>query len=143
MANPTPWPDNERETLRELWSTNAAAAIALVLGRTRNAVIGMARRMNLPPKANTGGGYHPKPGTVRNTHPKVSLKKVIHRVEPRPEASGPVPLMEALSHHCRSVLDLKDKDGLPMVCGKPIVEGQTFSFCSEHLKQYTTKGYAR
>jgi GcrA cell cycle regulator len=55
------WTEQERETLRELWPTaRSAAEIAEVLdGRTKNAIIGEAHRLNLPRKK-TGPRAEPK-----------------------------------------------------------------------------------
>jgi hypothetical protein len=57
------WPSEQLELLRELWPTHSASIIAGKLdGRTRNAVIGMARRQGLAkperPKRQRQGHYH-------------------------------------------------------------------------------------
>lgn len=49
------WPDDDKAVLRQLWSTHSAIQIAAKLGRTKNAVIGMAHRMKLPSKKKSKG----------------------------------------------------------------------------------------
>ena len=51
-ANRAGWPDDESAQLREMWLAEdlSTAQIGLVLGRSKNAVIGKAYRMGLPRK---------------------------------------------------------------------------------------------
>lgn len=42
-----PWSGSDTERLRALWGAVSAMAIARILGRTRNAVIGRAHRAGL------------------------------------------------------------------------------------------------
>src|SRR5215207_10989777 len=53
MPNPpplpeNPWTDAEVDTLRELWGSLSASKIGARISRTKNAVIGRARRIGLP-----------------------------------------------------------------------------------------------
>lgn len=136
------WPEADIEDLKRTWTAESTAKIASRLGRTRNAVIGMAHRLGLPRKA-PSGNPHPrrKPSSPRKAKPpkKVAPKPPIQK----PVDNSPVSLMEAGISQCRAVIEsLKDENGFAMVCGKPIVEGQSFSFCSEHLQRFTTqRGY--
>lgn len=123
MGRPT-WAPEHLAMLKEHWPTKSSGEIAAMLGKSRGAVMGMKRRLGLEAKIPSGNrhGHGPR---VRKPEPQYL----------------PVSLMEARPNQCRAVLDgLKDKDGLAMVCGKPIVWGQPFSFCSKHLAEYTTKG---
>lgn len=63
MQNFAPWPTDKTDALRALWVTSLSASqIAYELGfpYTRNAVIGKAHRIGLPPR-NRRGQRHPKP----------------------------------------------------------------------------------
>lgn len=59
MSSPM-WPEHETDRLRELWLKFSASEICAILRKegivmTRNAVIGKARRLNLPAKKPAGG----------------------------------------------------------------------------------------
>jgi len=45
-----PWSYADDAKLRELWETTPSSKLAAIFGRSRNAVIGRAHRMKLPPK---------------------------------------------------------------------------------------------
>ena len=48
MIKHYPWSPDDKAILHKLWGRETMAAIAKKLGRTRNAVAGMAYRMGLP-----------------------------------------------------------------------------------------------
>jgi len=130
------WPEDHIESLIELWPLKTATEIGEILGRSKNSVIGKAHRLGLVTKAlGRERGF-----TVPSRKPP---KPKPYKPKPPapPPYEGPVPLMKATAFHCRAVVDGKDENGLAMICGKLIVPGQAFSFCSEHLPRFTTKGY--
>lgn len=43
----TPWDEKDVEKLKEMWPDNSARAIARTLGKSRNAILGKANRLNL------------------------------------------------------------------------------------------------
>lgn len=128
------WTQGEDDILTDVWMDKTPAEIAEILGKTRNAIIGRASRLNLPKKApgrTPGASRKPRAPYVRKPKPVVTT--------PPPTPQGPIPLIEATAFQCKAVIDgIKDENGLAMVCGKPIVEGKAFSFCSEHFKRFTT-----
>lgn len=125
------WTEDQLKILKDNWPTKTSGEIAVMTGKTRNAVMGMAHRLHLQSKASSG---------KRKTY-KRDYKPRIKPPKPKPVPSLPVPLMEAGYGQCRAIIDGKrDKDGLAMVCGKPTVFGKPFSFCSEHLEKYTVRG---
>lgn len=135
MAQRTLWTEEEVEILKRDWMLKTSKEIGVSIGKTGNAVIGMAHRLNLPIKgtSNTMGVRKPKLAYKKRTPPKP------RRPQPVELSTGPIPLIEATSAQCKAVVDgIKDENGLAMVCGKPIVEGKAFSFCSEHFKRFTT-----
>ena len=131
MVKNIPWTPDQVEILKKSWPTKTGGEIAAMTGKTRNAVMGMAHRLKLPPKAPSGG--------KRKSFKRFKSKQIkVTVAEKLPE---PVPLMEARHGQCRAIIEgIKDKDGLAMVCGKPTVWNKPFSFCSEHFEQYTTRG---
>lgn len=134
MGHPT-WKEDDVQTLIQLWPIEKPQVVAERLGKTRNAIIGMANRLGLAPKAlGRPRGYSmPNRARPKKSKPPKPLEP------PKVVESGPTPLLKATAFQCKTVIDnMKDENGLAMVCGKPIVEGQTFSFCSEHLKRFTT-----
>ena len=140
------WTEDEVAILKRDWLDKTADVLGQAIGRSRNAVIGMAHRLNLPTKGIVGNrtkGAERTAGRRRDPNKPPRPKappKVIHRIIKA--HTGPVPLLDSKPHHCRFVIDgLKDTNGLAMICGKQIVSGQPFSFCSEHLPRFTTKGY--
>lgn len=136
------WPQGDIETLKQLWPDESSAAIAGVLGRTRNAIIGMAHRLGLPIKNKSGDTRKGQERAPRRVAQRPRKIRVVRKVGP-PEQSQPISLMKAGRFHCRAIIESeRDEDGLAMVCGKPIVRGQAFSFCSECLQRFTTtRGY--
>lgn len=134
-----PWTAEERDTLIKLWPTKTGTEIGNVLGKSRSAILGMVGRMKLPqkddPKNKAGRG------TPRGERPM--LKRFLPRPPPKPvsppkqRSIEPVPILEALPHHCRAIISSSGApNGLATVCGGVIPEGSHFSFCAEHLKQF-------
>lgn len=49
MSNPNTWPSKDDDRLRALWGGGLSTAkIAVALGKSKNAVVGRAHRLNLP-----------------------------------------------------------------------------------------------
>ena len=58
----------------------------------------------------------------------------------------PVEYLQLREHHCRSLLDERGSDGLPLSCGRNRVvidDGRESSYCPEHHRLYTTTAAER
>lgn len=80
------WTDEAVATLREMWADHPGSAIGKRIGKSRNAVIGMARRLALPAKPREFGfGAHRRkenalPPVVKPSPKKAKAKKHKRRV---------------------------------------------------------------
>lgn len=140
------WTDEETEILRRLWSTTFASQIAVMVNKTKNAVIGRACRLGLPPK---------KKGTPRDSS-NAALKARYRRANAPPRAPGkirmpvekiapPAPvndgaglhIQELGPSHCRAVIG-RGPDDLARYCGAPkkMLADRTSSFCEGHHALY-------
>lgn len=136
---PGDWRDDEKQFLKDSWATMSAGFIGDRLGRTRNAVIGQAHRLGMLTKGKRR--FFTKENERK---PTTRHRPMLFKARPELPYSGAIPLIESDAFHCKAIIDgQKDKNGLVMVCGKPIVDGQPFSFCSDHLERYTIRRYAR
>lgn len=142
-----PWTAAEDAIITEDWLTHTAEAISLRLGRTRNGIIGRARRLRLPPKESGFGAANrqKKDPNYRAPAPKLPPPKFAVRVAIQslppsvPTDAEAIPLLESQFYQCKAIMSGKDKHGLAMVCGRPFEPGQPYSFCSYHLAKYTQK----
>jgi GcrA cell cycle regulator len=110
MDDRTTWDDDSVRVLRELWAEGLSIAeIGKRMGRTKNAVVGKAHRMCLPPR--------PSP--------------VKYRSAPEPEMK---PIVEAPIEHaavgCFWPFGYPGEDGFHF-CGAEKALGR--SYCAEHL----------
>jgi hypothetical protein len=147
MGSSNPWSEDHKNILREFWESEAPSQIATRVGKTRNAVIGMAWRLGLKPKARSGGGNQRD-----KTRPRIRVKEWIPlwQFAPRPLETqqppapvpslppiAPIPFLDSTYSQCKAVVDGKGPDGLALVCGQPIQEGTRYSWCREHHAKYT------
>lgn len=134
------WSAEEIATLRKLWGGKiSASGIAALLGRNKNAVIGKAHRLNLPPRR-----VSPAPrGTIRRQIARVVKKaarkeslpkpptdpRKVRKVEtPLPEpVSLRVSLMDLTDSQCRFIADEPNN---ATFCGHRVKEGS--SYCPHH-----------
>lgn len=150
------WTEEKNKQLRQLWEKMTASQIAAILGCTRNAVIGAANRLgmrkipidpNKPRKPRKQRRPRPQKLTEATlVAPQQDEEKIMAKlpppIEPPPEAQNSlsvgVPLLDAKVGACRAIIGSTD-DGraLAVVCGKPVDLGNTFSFCPEHMAQFT------
>src|SRR5262245_15692870 len=110
------WWNSERvEKLKQLWNEGISARkVADVLHCNRNAVIGKAHRLELPPRKLPA---KPKPRPEKIVEKVVMVKKPI--VEPSKDTitASSVPFMELQDHHCRFIVGEGD-DKLAIYCGE-------------------------
>ena len=148
------WTEERNAELKELWVQGLSAwQIGLVLGISRNAVMGKVYRMKLEKRAPTGpnGGRQRKPGygvdgtgiALPHNHTLRKRKPYIRRTpnpqqfiretgelieQPHEVLAPPVSLMDLESHHCRWPID-----GSPTVyCGVQRIDG--VSYCLTHAR---------
>ena len=143
------WPEEHIELLKSEWEKGTTStAIAEMINRTKNSVIGKAHRLKLSPRAPSNGSEgRPKkerPPRVRNRAPKNEM--VIKKIAPRhyPEAvplttKPPIGIMELNSNTCHAPAGF-GPDGLMVYCGdftfwdarnncyKPFCEGHCAMF---------------
>ncbi len=149
------WAEHEDTLLRELWSkldlTTHVIGKQFDPPRTKNAVIGRAKRLKLPPRRQQAGAWgNTRLPAQRNPHKINGLtrrKLFIDPIQPtldfltEPQNYTPVrvPLLDTRPHHCRAIIESSfvSVDGRAICCGHKVVAGQPFKFCDHHLALYT------
>ncbi len=154
------WSDEREETLRRMWPTHSASAIAKVLGGlSRSAVIGKAHRLCLESKKGKYPENHAERSrTKRRPGKHQSLRNKLrwdgngfvrvnnYYVRPDIDVPMPVPggvrLIDLERHHCRAVIGTDKEDGLARFCGsqkavKPVLRGngwvpELLAYCPTH-----------
>ena len=124
------WTDERKELLRTLWPGHSGAQIGERMGVSRNAVLGMVDRMNLPPKVLVRSGRVAKvPAARRPGHPRKSLPVPVSM----PEAlDGGVGIMELRETTCRWPLSADPANPDFRYCGGRAPVRQPY--CAEHKK---------
>lgn len=118
-----------------------ASAIANMLGCTRNAVIGRARRLGLDKLKPTG--VKREPGSQKRVK-RVNGEKKIRTAPVREFESPPMPVAPLNipfidleeRHHCREIVGTGDY-GLSLSCGHPQIEAS--SYCEFHHRLNYTR----
>jgi GcrA cell cycle regulator len=132
------WSDGQIDTLRTMWVTSAGVVeIASAVGKSRNAIVGKARRLNLPPKA----GYVPSrkpPESRESTRARVNANYQRTRRVPVAgqgvmfgtaayDRADPTPVPpERVIPECR-MIDLADIEAND--CRWPIGDNPNIKFC--------------
>ncbi len=143
------------EALKVMWDKGFSLnKIALELGWTRNQVAGLRWRMQLPsrPRCTPGRPSKPKPATkpqpVTVKRPPKPISKPTEAPEPEPVVITPPHPIQPTSDVAspgKGIMALGDSDCRWVVsegtgpdaqyCGKPILQGHTFSYCRQHLEE--------
>lgn len=128
------WPDELSGRLKQLWADGLSASrIGVIIGKSRNAVIGRARRLELPPRAPR---KNPMELAERRKRPSGYQRYVAKhgpkpKVRPMEPIEEPVPLnipfAEIADHgQCKFLYG----DGPFLACGHPTAESS--SYCAYH-----------
>lgn len=141
MSNPAIlWTAEQTEELKRLYGEGlSCSAIAAVMGKSRNAVIGRAHRIGLERRGagkraeiEAGNRRGSKPQQPREkTTPRVrSLRPSQEQIELRVAAVDPlhIGLLDLESHHCR--YPYGDTPNITF-CGHQVFAG--FSYCAPHF----------
>ena len=153
-----PWSYADDAKLRELWETTPASKLAAIFGRSRNAVIGRAHRMKLPPKRfrsgnktksapkravtqklRTSGVTNQRPTSLSDKHvgaiqfaappPAASAGEGSPAQRPQPSPVAlPVPLLELTARSCRYIVEGEGEYAL--FCNAPRLEHGPY--CPSH-----------
>ena len=145
------WSEKDDATLRNLWGGKiSASGIAAILNRSKNAVIGRAHRIHLPPRRAS-----PSPrGYIRRNVVRVA-KRIERKVskpkpptDPRKVRKVETPLPEPVSLRL-TLMDLDDNQcrfiaGEPreaLYCGHKVQDGS--SYCPHHHARLWVKPNAK
>lgn len=148
------WTEAEKVHLKKLWADKVRTPqIAVLMGKSRNAIIGASHRFMLPVRNSDGStsprGEHvkrvkPEPYMTVPARPKKKIpnwsatgpreKKAPTPVAPPESVTGAVSLEDLRNHHCRAIVGGKDpRWGLAMYCGQPKVNE---TYCAIHTATY-------
>ena len=157
-----PWSYADDAKLRELWETTPSSKLAAIFGRSRNAVIGRAHRMKLPPKRfrsgnktksapkravtqklRTSGVTNQRP-TSLSDHVRSPLSShavaadagagEISPFAPLAPVALPVPLLELTARSCRYIVEGEGEYAL--FCNAPRLEHGPY--CPSHAARCYT-----
>ena len=147
------WSETDDALLRQLWPekiTTKDIGRRMSPPRTKNSVIGRARRLFLPHRRSVLGPsiFSELTGAPRR-HPRkrrnaisflfsrkvdISLPRVAILQEPQGWWPIRVPLLDTDCDHCRAIVESPD-----ICCGHSIVRDQPYMFCHHHLRIFTQK----
>lgn len=132
------WDSEKIEFVKKFWAQSSASAIAMHLGLTRNAVIGMVHRLGLSRKA--------APPPEKKTVAKktwTSKARLVPRLPPPPQPLHPLlpavkeyimgqgkPLLELEPDECRWAINDATRDESHVFCGAK--KYGDLPFCEEH-----------
>lgn len=121
MPMPKEWTEEEDSRLRFLWAGELTGTkIGEAMGKTKNAIIGRANRLGLPPR---------KKGTILQRIEKINENRDLIRGVGDPNKRGDFSYCQYL-------------DGNTF-CHHPIDNRQQFAFCDTHMKVAFVAGSAR
>lgn len=122
------WSPQEIDLLAQLWPTHSGTQLGSLMGKTRNAIIGKAHRIGLPPKKKgvwprtmmtTRSAHETAKAAVKPKKPKIATVKAPTPIAPPlPPVDGGVHIMDLQPHHCRAIV-AHGSDGLARYCGAP------------------------
>ncbi len=129
------WHESEDNLLRELWPDRSLSREDIGKRfnppKTKNAIIGRARRIGLERLKTGPGPQSVRVRTVSGISPRVR--------QPPPEPPAEplrVSFMEVGYGQCRAIVDT-DERNLAVFCGLHTVWGSRLSYCATHMRGYT------
>lgn|SRR5262245_23999709 len=144
------WTAEEKNLLREKWHDCSGTEIATMLGRTRNGIIGQAKRLGLLGKEKSEIFYR-KQGIVRSKgnargrpwlnrvfipRPAKSVAKPLARPKYEPVPVSGILLLDVGLDQCRAIIG-KNSGGFTLVCGQQTEANK--SFCPTHQEKFYVK----
>lgn len=143
------WSEDQLAVLREEWPRGTTGTqIGILIGKSRNAVIGKANRLKLGARAPRNGAGRPKqegPPRIRKRVPKqdMATRKIPPRFYPAAiplTTKDPISIMELRYDTCRAPVG-SGLDGLVTYCGDFTFPGKPF--CAGHCALYYKPPEAR
>lgn len=143
------WSVEQDEVLTLHWSTMRAVHLGQMLGKSKNAIIGRARRLNLPSKKGVVSQavridgdkilrIPPRPRKVREPRPKVRLPAAaIPEIQVINNGEG-IGIFDLKEHHCRAIIG-RGVDGFARFCGmtkRHLHKDDRAAFCPGHCALY-------
>jgi hypothetical protein len=135
----TDWSAEDVEKLARLRGEGRSAIeISREIGKTRDAILGKARRLGLP----LAPGVEPRWNPNTPKHKNGKNRKRRRRPKPKltlqhqPLYAGPVPLLDRKDDQCPDILDVRAPNGLAMVCAR--TRAPKSVWCAQHRAQYVT-----
>lgn len=143
--HPVPWTEADYQRLRELAGQMPAAKIGQAMGRSKNAIIGMAYRMKIYLPRLEREPVEPEKLSTEKFEPAAVFappERPTAIVLPLPERSGAGPAIAALSSiQCHWPIG-DPAHGDFAFCSQPIgAHGETY--CAEHQERAVNKAYSR
>jgi len=136
--HPNGWTEREDQILKEYWGKKICQEIGDKIGRTKNSIIGRAKRIGLeklksvdtrPRKdRNPQNGY--TKGTLKRGECRRVRRKPTILETPLPGYGKKIGIFSMTGHTCRWVMDDRGEDGLATMCGHYAEAGH--SYCSKH-----------
>lgn len=147
------WNEERVNILTANWPTMSGGDIALMLGTTRNTVIGKAHRLKLAPKRRA-----PTPGVDKRARLdglRAKRRREQRKASPAAISAPPEPIpppqpteyglsiFQLQEHHCREIVG-SGEDGLARYCGAPkagLLKARIGQFHSSYCAEHSGKNY--
>jgi GcrA cell cycle regulator len=132
------WTEEHKNVLREMWGRGIPAIdIGFEIGRSKNAVLGMAHRLGLPKHAYTMKQKKPREVARKPVPIKVKAKEALppQDVPPIVFTSSGVSFLEVRDSQCHAIIG-RDDDRFSLVryCGNPVKGDE--SYCPFHCSVF-------
>jgi len=131
--NAAPWADAEIAHVRQSWAEGRSAReiAETLIGRTRNAVIGIIHR-RLEPRREKAPSKPRPPRQSRAVFRKPKFSKARPMRAPEPVASLSIPLVDLRADQCHAITDATRFE--QKYCGHPVQDGSCY--CAGHFARF-------